>query len=214
MVQFFSKRRLKIVEQIIIVVFFAIIVPMTVSGIIINNVNQQSNRKQLRESATMIANIVSDEIDVVQTSINNELNQIILTMKYYNLPEKNEEYLRTINSKNDFYKELRVMSSYELKKLEENKDENNYAIFSQKIDDNKNLVAILDINKLKNDIFKSVDQNKRQIYVLSASDNHLIASVNFEQEIFENTVKQLPKTLQNDATTVYGNIKNQPIVYH
>ena len=214
MVQFFSKRRLKIVEQIIIVVFFAIIVPMTVSGIIINNVNQQSNRKQLRESATMIANIVSDEIDVVQTSINNELNQIILTMKYYNLPEKNEEYLRTINSKNDFYKELRVMSPYELKKLEENKDENNYAIFSQKIDDNKNLVAILDINKLKNDIFKSVDQNKRQIYVLSASDHRLIASVNFEQEIFENTVKQLPKTLQNDATTVYGNIKNQPIVYH
>ena len=214
MVQFFSKRRLKIVEQIIIVVFFAIIVPMTVSGIIINNVNQQSNRKQLRESATMIANIVSDEIDVVQTSINNELNQIILTMKYYNLPEKNEEYLRTINSKNDFYKELRVMSPYELKKLEENKDENNYAIFSQKIDDNKNLVAILDINKLKNDIFKSVDQNKRQIYVLSASDNHLIASVNFEQEIFENTVKQLPKTLQDDATIVYGNIKNQPIVYH
>ena len=214
MVQFFSKRRLKIVEQIIIVVFFAIIVPMTVSGIIINNVNQQSNRKQLRESATMIANIVSDEIDVVQTSINNELNQIILTMKYYNLPEKNEEFLRTINSKNDFYKELRVMSPYELKKLEENKDENNYAIFSQKIDDNKNLVAILDINKLKNDIFKSVDQNKRQIYVLSASDNHLIASVNFEQEIFENTVKQLPKTLQDDATIVYGNIKNQPIVYH
>lgn len=214
MVQFFSKRRLKIVEQIIIVVFFAIIVPMTVSGIIINNVNQQSNRKQLRESATMIANIVSDEIDVVQTSINNELNQIILTMKYYNLPEKNEEYLRTINSKNDFYKELRIMSPYELKKFEENKDENNYAIFSQKIDDNKNLVAILDINKLKNDIFKSVDQNKRQIYVLSASNNHLIASVNFEQEIFENTVKQLPKTLQNDATTVYGNIKNQPIVYH
>ena len=214
MVQFFSKRRLKIVEQIIIVVFFAIIVPMTVSGIIINNVNQQSNRKQLRESATMIANIVSDEIDVFQTSINNELNQIILTMKYYNLPEKNEEYLRTINSKNDFYKELRVMSPYELKKLEENKDENNYAIFSQKIDDNKNLVAILDINKLRSDIFKSVDQNKRQIYVLSASDNHLIASVNFEQEIFENTVKQLPKTLQNDATTVYGNIKNQPIVYH
>lgn len=214
MVQFFSKRRLKIVEQIIIVVFFAIIVPMTVSGIIINNVNQQSNRKQLRESAIMIANIVSDEIDVVQTSINNELNQIILTMKYYNLPEKNEEYLRTINSKNDFYKELRVMSPYELKKLEENKDENNYAIFSQKIDDNKNLVAILDINKLRRDIFKSVDQNKRQIYVLSANDNHLIASVNFEQEIFENTVKQLPKTLQNDATIVYGNIKNQPIVYH
>ena len=56
--KFFSKRRLKIAEQIIIVIFFAIFIPMTISGIIINNVNQQSNRAQLREAAVMIANIV------------------------------------------------------------------------------------------------------------------------------------------------------------
>ena len=62
MAKFFSKRRLKIAEQIIIVIFFAIFIPMTISGIIINNVNQQSNRAQLREAAVMIANIVSEEI--------------------------------------------------------------------------------------------------------------------------------------------------------
>ena len=38
MVQFFSKRRLKIAEQIIIVIFFAVLIPMTVSGVIINNI--------------------------------------------------------------------------------------------------------------------------------------------------------------------------------
>ena len=46
MSQFFSKRRLKIAEQIIIVSFFAVLIPMTVSGIIINNINQQSNTAQ------------------------------------------------------------------------------------------------------------------------------------------------------------------------
>ena len=73
MSKFFSKRRLKIAEQIIIVIFFAVFIPMTISGIIINNVNQQSNRAQLRDAAIMIANIVSEEVDVFQHSIDNEL---------------------------------------------------------------------------------------------------------------------------------------------
>ena len=93
MVQFFSKRRLKIAEQIIIVIFFAVIIPMTVSGFIINNINQQSNRHQLRETAVMIADIVSEEIDVFQNSMNNELNQIATTLEYYNSPDKADEYL-------------------------------------------------------------------------------------------------------------------------
>ena len=64
--KFFSKRRLKIAEQIIIVIFFAVIIPMTISAIIINNVNQQSNRAQLRDAAIMVANIVSEEAEVFQ----------------------------------------------------------------------------------------------------------------------------------------------------
>jgi sensor histidine kinase regulating citrate/malate metabolism len=71
MVQFFSKRRLKIAEQIIVVSFFAVLIPMIVSGFIINNVNQQSNRQQLRTAAVMIANIVSEEIDVFEKTITN-----------------------------------------------------------------------------------------------------------------------------------------------
>ena len=75
---FFSKRRLKIAEQIIIVIFFAVIIPMTISGIIINNVNQQSNRAQLREAAIMIANIVSEEVDVFQQSIDNSFVEMFI----------------------------------------------------------------------------------------------------------------------------------------
>ena len=61
MAEFFKFKRLKIVEQIGIVLFFAVLIPMTISGFIINNINQQSVRSQLRESAVLIANMVSDE---------------------------------------------------------------------------------------------------------------------------------------------------------
>ena len=69
MAKFFSKRRLKIAEQIIIVIFFAVIIPMTISGFVINNINQQSNRAQLKDAAIMIANVVSEEIEVFKNSI-------------------------------------------------------------------------------------------------------------------------------------------------
>ena len=104
MVQFFSKRRLKIAEQIIIVIFFAVLIPMTVSGIIISNINQQSNRAQLRSAASMIANTVSEEIDVFEHSINNELAQIITTLEYYKSHEQEQKYLDSLLKELHFYK--------------------------------------------------------------------------------------------------------------
>ena len=123
---FFSKRRLKIAEQIIIVIFFAIFIPMTISGIIINNVNQQSNRAQLREAAVMIANIVSEEVDVFQHSIDNELSQISSTLEYYNAPERANDYLDTIIKNMPFYKELAITTPQGLKNFDKYLNYKNY----------------------------------------------------------------------------------------
>ena len=79
------KKHLKIVEQIAIVVIFAVIVPMTVSGFIINNINQQAVRYQLRESAVLIANMVSDEIDFFNKTVNSSMEQIAFHLKYFPL---------------------------------------------------------------------------------------------------------------------------------
>ena len=74
MVQFFSKRRLKIAEQIIIVIFFAVLIPMTVSGIIINNIADVAptlNTKafpnitkivSLFEKITVIAIVITNQV--------------------------------------------------------------------------------------------------------------------------------------------------------
>ena len=211
MVQFFSKRRLKIAEQIIIVIFFAVLIPMSVSGIIINNINQQSNRAQLRSAAVMIANIVSEEIDVFTHSINNELAQIIATLEYYDSPEQEQKYLDTIIKDLSFYKELAVVKPSELPKYEIYNIQDDYVVFDKPLNNGEYLVAVLDVKNLQSNLFKTLTDDKRQIYVISGKD--LIASSNYTQEGYNNSIQQLPDKLEENKPIIYGDIKNQPLVY-
>jgi len=214
MVQFFSKRRLKIAEQIIIVIFFAVIIPMTVCGFIINNINQQSNRSQLREAAVMIANIVSEEADVFKKSIDNELSQIAATLEYYNSPEKTRNYLNTIIKNMSFYKELKIIQPQELKNFDDYELDEGYVVYHKPLNNGKLLVAVLDIKNIKESLFKTVSEGKRQIYILAGEQNKLIASVNYEESVFKSSIEQLPKKLKEDETVIYGKVKNQPLAYH
>ena len=213
MMQFFSKRRLKIAEQIIIVIFFAVLIPMTVSGIIINNINQQSNRAQLRNAAIMIANIVSEEIDVFDHSINNELSQIISTLEYYQSPQKEQEYLDKINLDLPFYSELAVVTQEQLEKYNVYNLQDDYVVFNRPLSNGRFLVSVLDLKSLKRNLFKTVAGDKREIYVLAGKDNTLVASTNYSEESFQQSLVQLPKNLETDKAVIYGDIKNQPLVY-
>ena len=211
MVQFFSKRRLKIAEQIIIVIFFAVLIPMIVSGIIIHNINQQSNRAQLRSAAVMIANIVSEEIDVFEHSINNELVQIISTLDYMNNPAQEQKYLDTIILSLPFYKELAVVNESQLAKYKMYNIQDDYAVFSHPMSKGRYLVAVLDINNLQKNLFKTLTEDERQIYVLV--DKNVVASSNYSQDGLEKSMAQLPDKLVENKPTIYGSIKNQPLVY-
>ena len=211
MVQFFSKRRLKIAEQIIIVIFFAVLIPMTVSGIIISNINQQSNRAQLRSAAVMIANIVSEEIDVFEHSINNELGQIVATLDYINSPEQEQKYLNQIIQSLPFYKELAVVKKSDLAKYEIYNIQDDYTVFNRKMKDGRYLVAVFDMSNLKKNLFKTLTEDKRQIYVLVGKD--LVASSNYSQEDYDRSISQLPTNLKENTPVIYGDKKNQPLVY-
>ena len=132
----FKFKRLKIVEQIGIVFFFAVLIPMTISGFIINNVNQHSMRTQLRESAVLIANMVSAEVDFLYKSGEG----------------------------------------------------------------------------LHNELFRSLQDEKRQIYVV-AKNGHLLASHNYNEDAFKKTLSLLPEKLETDKAVIFGDVKNQPLVY-
>ena len=211
MVQFFSKRRLKIAEQIIIVIFFAVLIPMTVSGVIISNINQQSNRAQLRSAAVMIANIVSEEIDVFEHSINNELTQIIASLEYLNNPSQEQSYLDSIIGNLPFYKELAIVEKSQLEKYKMYSIQDDYAVFSRPMKNGHYLVAVLDINTLQKNLFKTLTEDKRQIYVLAGKD--LIATSNYSQDGYDKSIAQLPEKLRENEPVIYGDTKNQPLVY-
>ena len=214
MVQFFSKRRLKIAEQIIVVSFFAVLIPMTVSGLIINNVNQQSSRAQLREAAVMISKIVSEEIDIYEQSINKELNQVVLTLDFYKNADSEQQYLDKVQHTIPFCKELAVVNTKD--KLEQYKAYNiqdNYMVFNRELNDGRFLVAVLDLGTLKKEWFKTISEDERQIFIFKGSTKELFISNNYTQAGFDESVEQLPKNLKIDEPVIYGNIKNQPIVY-
>ena len=82
-------RKFKIVEQIIIVLFIAVLAPLTISAIIVNNVNQHAVRAQLQDTALLIANMVSDEIDFYAGTVRFELKQLATQLK--TLPRNQEK---------------------------------------------------------------------------------------------------------------------------
>lgn len=207
-------KRLKIAEQIIIVLLCAVIVPMAISGFIINNINQQSMRSQLRDSAVLITKVVSEEIDIFLISSLNELNQIKYTMEYLKGGSwAKKKYLRNVLKNSPEFEDLKIVNTQdELMKLHDyNLVHNKVSIYTT-TKDRKFLVATFDPQFVKNKLFKSVTEDERQIFILSA-DNKLIASHNYQQKDFNAILKNLPKKMKENKPMVFGHIKNQPMVY-
>lgn len=206
-------KHLKIAEQIIIVTLFAVLIPMTICGIIINNINQQSVRAQLCNTATVIANAVDDSIDVFHNSIRYELKQIALSLNYLYTPLEKINYLNDIKRNSKIYKKLLLVNTEkECLNIKEASIKEHEAVFYEKLKNGKYLIAIFDIEKLKSNIFTSIGSDKRQIYILKNKDK-LLASYNFNERVFKKATQQLPDVLELDTATVYGKKKNQPFVY-
>lgn len=208
-----ATKRLKIVEQLIIVVLFAVLIPFTISSFIINNINQQSVRAQLCNTAVIIANSVSDSVDVFQNSILNELEQISMTLNYFHTTSEKLQYLNQIKNSTKLYKDICIVNSIkEYDKIRKECAKNNEATFKTELKNGKLLVAIFEIEKLKTNMFTSIGADKRQVYILS-SENELLTAYNYDKKVFQKGYRQLPKKLETDKAVIYGKKKNQPFVY-
>jgi len=207
-------RRLKIVEQIIVVLFFAVLIPMVISGIIINNINQHSIRFQLVTSAELITQVVSEEIDVFTYTIKNNLKEIAATLDFFPTQEEKNVYLKTVLDNSKIYDSLTITPNYdEYRNLYTKSAEGDYTTFYNENKDGSYLVATFKIDKLKNTLFKAFYENQRQIYVLSGDRKNLMASYNYDEEVFKKSLDLLPNNLSEDEVTIYGNVKNQPLAY-
>lgn len=166
--RFIKFKRLKIAEQILIVLLFAVIIPMAISGFIINNINQQSIRSQLRDSAVLVTKMVSEEIDVFLISSINELNQIKFTMEYLNGGiNAKKKYLRNVLKSSPEFQNLTILSSSEelMELHNKNLKSNSMSIYTTTKNGNF-LVATFDVEFIKDKLFRALKDDKREIYVL------------------------------------------------
>lgn len=212
--KFLKLKRLKIAEQIIIVLLFAVIIPMAISGFIINNINQQSIRSQLRDSAVLVAKMVSEEVDIFMVSSLNEINQIKFAMEYISKSSSvRKKYLSKVLKNSPEFESLQVLnSSTDLDKLRNLNIQKNTVSINTKMSNNKYLVATFNESFVRNKLFRSLLEDKRAIYILS-SENNLIAAHNYKEKEFQGTLKYLPKKLKKNTPVIFGKIKNQPLVY-
>ena len=209
----FKFNRLKIVEQIAIVFFFAVLIPMSVSAFIINNVNQQSIRYQLRESAVLISNIVSDEIDFFTDTVTGNLEQLALSLKYFKSSSRRAEYLKVVRESMQNCEDLVIAANQaEADAIRDNNKLQNKATIAVPLDTGEVLVATYSLVELQDELFSSLADDSRQIYVLT-NDGNLIASHNFADDDFKKTMSMLPKNLKIGKPVIFGDVKNQPLVY-
>ena len=148
-------RRLKIVEQIIVVLLLAVIVPTVVSAIIINNINQHSVRAELQYSAMSICESIASNIETFSKSGDDELNQIVLSLKHIKSDYAREVYIKDLLINSDLILNLELVNKSDKDRYLEWKD---YSTINRKkgtievlkkLNDDRLLLQLLMIKFLK-----------------------------------------------------------------
>ncbi len=206
-------KRLKIIEQIAIVFFIAVVIPMSISGFIINNINQQSVRHQLRESAILVASMVSDEVDFFLKTNESTLAQIADTLEYLPSKKLKIKFIKDVAKRYPNCDDIIIAKNpQELAKTTTDAHLNEKPILSTQMKDGSFLVIVFNSNNWDNQLFKSLEDDNRQIYIID-KEKHLLASHNFTPDVFKETVDSLPPYFEVEEPIVFGDEKNQPIVY-
>ena len=117
-------KRFKIVEQMAMIIIFSVFVPLLITGIIVNNINQHAMRKELSYSAQMIADVIAKNIQVYYQNnpdIKTDSDKILSIFKndnrqIYILDGDSRDIIIANNKTEDEYKDAVYQLPMELKK--------------------------------------------------------------------------------------------------
>lgn len=218
MKKFRAIKRLKIVEQIILVILLAVIVPTTVCAIIVNNINQHAVRNELQYSALSISESVASNIETFSKSGEDELNQIATAIKYLPSLHAKKMYLKAVSEDSLLMSELALIDKSQVDKYAEWNDYSRYNPKTENIDivkiinPNEAILAKVDIRVFEDQIFNIYKKDDRQIYILNKNQK-LIAAHNYDVKDFAQVKSLLPKKLAVNKSKLFGKVKNQPLAY-
>lgn len=213
----FRIHRLKIVEQVVVVAIFSLIIPLIVTGIIVNNINRQALARELRNTALIIAKNVDRNIYDMFKSDDAKIKEIALSIKYLPNRKMIDKYL------NDYVKSTEIFSDLHIEKV----NPHNLPIYiaesghldpssgtitvSEKLDNNHYLIGIMNKEYLHNQIFRGINEPIREIFVLSEKGK-LVSSMNYNEKDFQSLYPLIPSNMENGTTASIGKNHNQPII--
>ncbi|MEI8388469.1 MAG: HAMP domain-containing sensor histidine kinase [bacterium] len=220
-------RRLKISQQLMLVFFIGVILPLCITAMIVVNVNQHAVRAELRYSAIITTDSVYQRLEKTLEEKKLALLYIAKSMNYIIPKNKVKNYLSEIIDFSDETVQLDIIKNDEninksnKKKLFNNTDveifinsnsKKNIMAMYVKLNDGEYLRKFINIDKLKNDLFKYLINDKRQVYIID-SKNNIVMSYNEDKELFRRLIPFIPKEYKISEPVMFGKIKNEPNVF-
>ncbi len=207
------RRRLRIVEQIIIVLIFAVIVPLVVSTLIIANVNQQAIRRELQSSVQINT---LNSYQYIQNNLESKKNLLIRIagfLDYLPTQTKKKQFIKNIIDEDPSIKSLKLHHSH-LEDTEFNPNvtydnEKKLIRITYKINDKKYIEEIIDTEKFRQDVLEHFNDKERRLYVFD-EDNDLVFASIYNDELTKQLLEMMPSKIENDEPQFFFEIKNQP----
>ena len=151
-------RRLKIVEQIAIVTFLSVLIPMVISGFIINNISQQSLRAQLKESVVLIANAISEEANYFISQNKLSLDQAAYTINYIPTKTEQDKFFKTFCEKLNGCEKISLLKyQSDLDKLIQQNQENQKITINKKTENGNYIAITYNKDNLQAQLFHSLN---------------------------------------------------------
>ena len=207
------RRRLRIVEQIIIVLIFAVIVPLVVSTLIIANVNQQAIRRELQSSVQINT---LNSYQYIQNNLESKKNLLIRIagfLDYLPTQTKKKQFIKSIIDEDPSIKSLKLHHNH-LEDTEFNPSvsyDNKQKLIriTYKINDKKYIEEIIDTEKFRQDVLEHFNDKERRLYVFD-EDNDLVFASIYNDELTKQLLEMMPSKIENDEPQFFFEIKNQP----
>lgn len=215
--RFFRIHRLRIVEQVVVVAIFSLIIPLIVTGIIVNNINRQALARELRNTALIIAKNVDRNIYDMFKSDDAKIKEIALSIKYLPNREMINRYL------SDYVKTTEIFSNLHIEKVNPHNlpdyisesghlnPSSGTITVSEKLDKNHYLIGTMNKEYLHNQIFKGINEPIREIFVISEKGK-LVSSINYNEKDFKSLYPLIPANMENGTVKSIGKNHNQPII--
>ena len=207
------RRRLRIVEQIIIVLIFAVIVPLVVSTLIIANVNQQAIRRELQSSVQINT---LNSYQYIQNNLEAKKNLLIRIasfLDYLPTQSKKTQFIKSIIAEDPSIKSLKLHHNH-IEDAEFNPSitydsEQKLIRIIYKVDEKKYIEEIIDTEKFRQDVLEHFNDKERRLYVFN-EDNDLVFASIYNNELTKQLLEMMPQKIENDEPQFFFEIKNQP----